>query len=107
MFKRFLPLLALLVLGATVALAESTPSSKTTPVTGAVVEVQKEQVRVVVKGDLPAWIKKGGKVRLFDTRAFVVEIAADTLTLSTKKADKAKVGDEVKLLKPRPGVAGC
>jgi hypothetical protein len=34
-------------------------------------------------------------------------MAGDTLTLSTPRAEKAKVGDEIKILKPRPGVAGC
>jgi hypothetical protein len=97
--KRFALSVVLLALGASVAFAA--------PLTGKVITVEKEQLRVVLNAKPESWIKKGGKVRVLEGRAFVVEIAGDTLTLSTPKAEKAKVGDEIKILKPRAGVAGC
>lgn len=97
--KRIALALALVALGASVALAA--------PLTGKVLTVEKEQLRVVLNAKPESWIKKGGKVRVLEGRGLIVEIAGDTLVISTPKAEKAKVGDEIKILKPRAGVAGC
>lgn len=90
-----------------VFLALAAASAFAAPLTANVIAVEKEQLRVVLNARPDSWVKKGAKVRVLESKAIIVEMVADTLTLSTTKADKAKVGDEIKILKPRAGVAGC
>jgi ApbE superfamily uncharacterized protein (UPF0280 family) len=97
--KRIALVVTLLALTASAAIAA--------PLTGKVIAVDKERIQVVAKGKLESWVKKGGKVRLLEGRGIFVGVASDTLTIEAKVADKVKVGDEIELRKPRPGVSGC
>lgn len=91
--------LVLLAFTATTALAA--------PMKGKVTSIEKDKVRVVVAGKLAEWIKKGSKVRFLSARGMIAGVSADTVSITTPKASQAKVGQEVTLEKPRPGVSGC
>ena len=77
------------------------------PLTAKVAVVDKPHVCLVLNGKPEAWVKKGANVRVFGGKAKVVNIAGDTLCVTTSNAAKAKPGATVPVEKPRPGAAGC
>jgi hypothetical protein len=100
MVKRLAFALVLLALGASLALAA--------PMSGKVISINKPEVRVVVKGKLADWVKKGAPVRFLSMRGTITGVSADTVSISSPKAEKTKVGAIVTLEKPRsPSAAGC
>ncbi len=99
MIRRFVFTAALLATVASTALAA--------PIAGKVAVVKGPEVRVVVKGKLADWVKKGTKVKFLGTKGTIVGVAADTVSISTPKAATTKVGAPVTFDKAAATAAGC
>ncbi len=87
--------------------ATAASAAPVAPVKGKVVGIDKKRVKVVVAEKLPAWAKKGVNVRFLEIKSLIVAISADTVTISSPNAAKAKVGADVTIEKPKAGLAGC
>jgi hypothetical protein len=99
MIKRFLTALAVVVLGAAVALAA--------PVKGKVTAIDGKKVQVELVGEKATWIKKGAPVKFKGGVGRISEIKDAVLTVNSKSAAKLKVGDEIELDKGPADLAGC
>jgi hypothetical protein len=99
MIKRFLAALAVVVLGAAVALAA--------PVKGKVTAIDGKKVQVELVGEKATWIKKGAPVKFKGGVGRISEIKDAVLTMNSKNAAKLKVGDEIELDKGPADLAGC
>ena len=89
--QRFLSALAVVVLGATLALAA--------PMKGKVTSIDGKKVQIELVGEKAAWVKKGAPVKWKGGVGRVTEIKDAVLTMNSKNAAKLKVGDEVELEK--------
>ena len=99
MLKRFLAALAVVVLGAAVALAE--------PMKGKVTAIDGKKVQIELVGEKAAWLKKGAPVKFKGGVGRVVEIKDAALTINSKNAAKLTVGDEIELDKGPATLEGC
>jgi hypothetical protein len=99
MIKRFLVALAVVVLGATLALAA--------PMKGKVTAIDGKKVQVELVGEKAAWLKKGAPVKWKGGVGRVTEIKDAVLTMNSKSAAKLKVGDEIELDKGPADLSGC
>jgi hypothetical protein len=108
MFKRIIAIVVALSFG----LASAFAAQAAAP-TGKVVAVDGTKIQIVVQGEIAAWMKKGGVVKvsneagkILESAAKVTEAAEKTLTLTTKEAAAVKVGDTVSLQKGKV-TTGC
>jgi hypothetical protein len=99
MMKRML--LALLVLGVFAATAWAAGPG------GNVIAVQKNKVKLVTSAAPEAWVKKGAAVKILGRKGTIVEVKADTVSITTTKALSLKVGDTVSFEKIRATAGGC
>ena len=99
MLKRWLLTGALLAAAVTAAVAA--------PMSGKVVKVQKQEVRLVLTGKPADWVKKGTAIKFLGARGTILGVAKDTVTVSTPNAAKTKAGETVTLDKARATAAGC
>jgi hypothetical protein len=99
MLKRWLLTGALLAAMSTTAVAA--------PMSGKVVRVQKQEVRLVLVGKPADWVKKGTAIKFLGARATILGVAKDTLTVSSPNAAKTKAGETVTFDKARATAAGC
>jgi ABC-type transporter Mla subunit MlaD len=99
MIKRFLAALAVVVLGAAVALAA--------PVKGKVTSIDGKKVQVELAGEKATWMKKGAPVKFQGGVGRITEIKDAVLTMNSKNASKLKVGDAIELDKGPADLAGC
>jgi predicted secreted protein len=99
MIKRFLSALAVVVLGATLALAA--------PMKGKVTSIDGKKVQVELVGEKAAWLKKGAPVKWKAGVGRVTELKDAVLTMNSKSAAKLKVGDEIELDKGPADLSGC
>jgi preprotein translocase subunit YajC len=99
MMKRVLAVLAVLALGATLALAA--------PMKGKVTSVAEKKVTIELVGEKAPWLKKGAAVKFQGGVGRVVEIKDAVLTINTKSAAKLKAGDAIELDKGPADLAGC
>jgi predicted secreted protein len=100
MIKRFLVALAVVALGATLALAA--------PMKGKVTSSDgKKVVQIELVGEKAAWLKKGASVKFQGGVGRVVEIKDAVLTINSKNAAKLKAGDAIELDKGPADLAGC
>jgi len=99
MFKRLALTALFLAIGVAAAFAA--------PMPGKVVAVDKQDVRVIVTGKLPAWAKKGASVKFLGARATITGVASDTLTIRSPRAAKTKAGEAVTLDQFKATAAGC
>lgn len=99
MMKRML--LGLLALGvlATTAWAAG--------VVGKVIAVQKNKVTLVMPAAPEAWIKKGAAVRVQGGRGTIVDVKADTVSITTAKPLSVRPGDDLTFEKARSTAGGC
>ncbi len=77
------------------------------PMNAKVAVIEKPHVCLVMSAKPEAWMKKGANIRVFGGKAKIVNVAGDTLCVTSPNAAKAKVGATVTLEKPRPNAAGC
>ena len=110
-----------LALCAGVALAAPPPSpagtadtkaatAKAPPMVGTILSINGVKVEVEVTGEKPAWVKKGGGIKLTDIKGGlgkIVDVTATSVVFNTKKASELKVGDKVNLEKGTTVPAGC
>ena len=85
-------------------------TAKAPPMVGTVLSINGLKVEVEVTGEKPAWVKKGGGIKLTDVKGGlgkIVDISATSVTFNTKKASELKVGDKVNLEKGATVPAGC
>jgi hypothetical protein len=108
MFKNIIAIAVALSLGLATAFA----AQAATP-TGKVVAVEGNKIQIVVQGEVTAWMKKGGVVKvsneagkIVESAAKVTEAAEKTLTLTTREDATVKVGDTISLQKGRV-TSGC
>jgi hypothetical protein len=99
LIRRLVTLLALLAFSATAAFAA--------PMSGKVSSINKQVVRVIVTGKIAPWVKKGASVKFLGAKAVLTAVAKDTLTITTPKAAKAKVGAAVTIDKSGATATGC
>jgi predicted secreted protein len=99
MIKRFLVALAVVVLGATLALAA--------PMKGKVTAIDGKKVQVELVGEKADWMKKGAPVKFKGGVGRIVEITDNKVTFNSKKADTLKAGDEIDLDKGPATLEGC
>jgi hypothetical protein len=99
MLKRFVVALAVLVLGATLALAA--------PVKAKVTAIDGKKVTVELVDEKADWMKKGAPVKFKGGVGRIREIVDKTITMNSKKADILKVGDEIELDKGPATLEGC
>jgi preprotein translocase subunit YajC len=99
MMKRALAVLAVFVLGATLALAA--------PMKGKVTAIEGKKVTIELTGEKAAWLKKGASVKFQGGVGRVVEIKDAVLTINSKNAAKLKAGDAIELDKGPADLAGC
>lgn len=84
--------------------------AKAPPMVGTVMSINGVRVEVEVTDEKPAWVKKGGGIKLADIKGGVgkiVDISATTVVFNSKKASELKVGDKVTLEKGPAAPAGC
>ncbi len=103
---RFLAVLAVLVIGVSFVFAAPEPA-RPTALTGKIASIEGVKVQITVDGEKPAWVKKGAGVKVAGGLGKVVEVAATTVTINTRKAPTLKVGQEVTLEKGPAAPAGC
>ena len=75
-----------------------------------VMSINGVKVEVEVTGEKPAWVKKGGGIKLAEVKGGVgkiVDVSATTVVFNSKKASELKVGDKVTLEKGPAAPAGC
>lgn len=101
MTKRFV------MAGLALGLCLSAASAAEISAIGTVLSVAKQKVRLVTAGEPDAWIRKGAAVSLRGGRGVIVEVHADTVTITSSKARGLSVGDEVKFEKARRTATGC
>ncbi|HQZ15289.1 MAG TPA: hypothetical protein PLD86_00330 [Vicinamibacteria bacterium] len=85
-------------------------SAKAPPMAGTVMSINGVKVEVEVTGEKPAWVKKGGGIKLAEVKGGVgkiVDVSATTVVFNSKKASELKVGDKVTLEKGPAAPAGC
>jgi hypothetical protein len=99
MMKRFLTALAMVVLGATLALAA--------PVKGKIASIDGKKVQVELVGEKADWMKKGAPVKFKGGVGRIVDITDNKITMNSKKAGQLKVGDEIELDKGPATLEGC
>jgi hypothetical protein len=99
MMKRVLAVLAVLVLGATLALAA--------PMKGKVTSVDGKKVTIELVGEKAPWLKKGAPVKFQGGVGRVVEIKDAVVTMNSKNAAKLKAGDAIELDKGPDDLSGC
>jgi hypothetical protein len=99
MIKRFLSAFAVIVLGATLALAA--------PTKGKVTSVDGKTVQVELVGEKAPWMKKGAPVKWKGGVGRITEIQDKTFTMNSKSAAKLKAGDELELDKGPADLQGC
>lgn len=99
MLKRFLMVLLITAVGATLALAE--------PMKGKVVAIDANKVQVELVGEKAPWLKKGAPVKFKGGVGRILEIKDNVLTMNSKKASELKVGDEIELDKGPASLQGC
>jgi hypothetical protein len=99
MLRRMALTCALLAVAVTTALAA--------PMAGKVVAINKKDVRVVVTGKQPVWVKKGTAVKFLGARSTITAVASDTITIAAPNAAKTKVGAAVTFDKASATGAGC
>jgi hypothetical protein len=99
MIKRFVAALAVVVLGATLALAA--------PVKAKVTAIEGKKVTVELVDEKAEWMKKGAPVKFKGGVGRIREIVDKTITMNSKKADILKVGDEIELDKGPAMLEGC
>jgi preprotein translocase subunit YajC len=99
MLKRLLVAVAVVLLGAAVALAA--------PMQGKVKGIEGTKVQIELTGEKAAWLKKGAPVKWKGGVGRVVEIKDAALTINSKSSSKLKVGDAIELDKGPADLAGC
>jgi hypothetical protein len=99
MMKRALAVLAVFVLGATLALAA--------PMKGKVTAVEGKKVSIELTGEKAAWLKKGAAVKFQGGVGRVLELKDAVVTMNSKNADKLKAGDAIELEKGPADLSGC
>lgn len=99
MLKRFLMVLLITAVGATLALAE--------PMKGKVVAIDANKVQVELVGEKAPWLKKGAPVKFKGGVGRIIDITDNKVTMNSKKADVLKVGDEIELDKGPATLEGC
>jgi hypothetical protein len=99
MMKRFAAVLAVLVLGATLALAA--------PVKAKVTAIDGKKVTVDLVDEKAEWMKKGAPVKFKGGVGRIRDIVDKTITMNSKKAEILKVGDEIELDKGPAMLEGC
>lgn len=99
MMKRMLLVVLALGVIATAAWAAGT--------SGKVLAVQKNKVKLVAAARPEGWVKKGVAVRILGGKGTIVEVKADTISITTAKPLSVKVGDDVTFEKARSTAAGC
>ncbi len=99
MMKRALAVLAVFVLGATLALAA--------PMKGKVTAVEGKKVTIELTGEKAAWLKKGASVKFQGGVGRVLELKDAVVTVNSKNADKLKTGDAIELEKGPADLSGC
>jgi ABC-type transporter Mla subunit MlaD len=99
MIKRFLAVLAVVVLGAVLAAAE--------PVKGKVLSIEGKKVQVELVGEKAAWMKKGAPVKFKGGVGRIADITDNKITMNSRKADVLKVGDEIELDRGPATLEGC
>jgi hypothetical protein len=99
MLKRWLFTSALLAAAVTTAVAA--------PMSGKVIRVQKQEVRLILAGKPADWVKKGTAIKFLGARATILGVAKDTLTVSSPNAAKTKAGETVTFDKARATAGGC
>jgi predicted secreted protein len=99
MIKHFLTALAIVVLGAALALAA--------PVKGKIASIDGKKVQVELVGEKADWMKKGAAVKFKGGVGRIVDIKDNTITMNSKKAAELKVGDEIELDKGPAMLEGC
>jgi predicted secreted protein len=99
MIKHFLAVLAVVVLGAALALAA--------PVKGKIASIDGKKVQVELVGEKADWMKKGAAVKFKGGVGRIVDITDNKVTMNSKKAGELKVGDEIELDKGPAMLEGC
>jgi predicted secreted protein len=99
MIKRVLAVLAVLVLGTSLALAA--------PMKGKVTSIDGKKVQVELVGEKAAWLKKGAAVKFQGGVGRVLELKDAVVTMNSKNADKLKAGDAIELEKGPADLSGC
>jgi preprotein translocase subunit YajC len=99
MMKRLAVAIAVLVLGAAMAMAE--------PMKGKVTAIEGKKVQIELTGEKAAWLKKGAPVKFKGGVGRVLEIKDAALTINSKSASKLTVGDEIELDKGPATLQGC
>lgn len=100
MIKRFAVAIAVLALGAALALAAPMPG-KVTAIDGKKVEIE------LGSAEKPAWLKKGAPVKFKGGVGRVVEVKGSQLTMNSKSASKLAVGEAIELDKGPATLQGC
>jgi hypothetical protein len=74
---------------------------------GTVIAVQKNKVRLVTAAAPEAWVKKGVAVKILGSKGTIMEVKADTVSITSTKPLSLKVGDTVSFEKVRSTSGGC
>jgi predicted secreted protein len=101
MIKRFLTALAVVVLGAAVALAAAAP------VKVKVASIEGKKVQMELVGEKADWMKKGAPVKFKGGVGRISDITDGKITMNSKNAAKLAVGDEIELDKGPATLEGC
>jgi ABC-type transporter Mla subunit MlaD len=89
-----------------VAVALATTTVLAAPVAAKVATVEGETVTATLQADRPAWMKAGAAVRIKGLGAGkVTGVEGTTVTITTKKAGDAKVGQDLSI--DKGGMTGC
>jgi opacity protein-like surface antigen len=101
MIKRFLTALAVVVLGAAVALAAAAP------VKVKVASIEGKKVQMELVGEKADWMKKGAPVKFKGGVGRITDVVENTVTMNSKNASKLTVGGEIELDKGPATLEGC
>ncbi len=85
-------------------------TAKTPPIVGTIASVKGLRVEITVASEKPAWVKKGGGVKLPDLKGAlgrIVDVTATGIAINTKKASELKVGDKITVEKGNVVPSGC
>jgi len=85
-------------------------TAKAPPIVGTIASIKGLRVEITVVGEKPAWVKKGGGVKLPDLKGAlgkVVDVSATGIAINTKKASDLKVGDKITVEKGNVVPSGC
>ncbi len=99
MIKRLALTIALLLVCVAAAIAA--------PIGGKITGVKDKDVQVTVTAKLADWVKKGAAVKFLGVKGTVLSVAGNVVTITSPKADKAKVGDPVTFDKFKATAGGC